>query len=411
MTSALNTLSRFVPRGARIVVSPGCGTPTTLLTALATDPEGVQPDVHVLSGLLLEDCGLADAVEAGRLGWSTWHPMGRARQLIDNGQVDYLPLRGSGIPEFLERIAPEVALVRVSPPDRNGYVSLGPSVSYPRRAIETAAVAIAEVDPAVPRTGPHSLVHQSRFAAIIDSELPMPEYLSARGTAETDRIAQQVLQLVPPAAVVQVGIGAVPEQLVALLAGHEDVGFVGMGSDAMIDVVASQSHSSVLPIISAVELMGTSRLMQFADHSPLVEVLPSEIGHSVLHLGRFERLISVNGAAQVDLSGQVASEQVGGRHISGVGGSQDFAESARLSRGGLTVIATTSTAGSRSRIVPRIGPGDPVTLARHVIDVVVTEQGVADLRGLSEAERCEALIGVAHPDHRDALRAAQAEAE
>lgn len=408
MTTAREALAALGARGARVVVSPGCGTPTTLLSALCADPEGLLPEARVLSGLLLDDCGLAEAVAAERIGWTTWHPMGGARRLVDSGRADYVPLRGSAVPAYLRQARPEVALVRVSPPDRDGYLSLGPSVSYPRAAVEVAALVVGEVDPAVPRTGPRSLVHRDRFAALVDAELPMPEHLRAESTPDAVRIAELALELVPADAVVQVGIGGVPEELTARLAGRDGVRFVGMGCDAMIDVVADRATDGP-PAISAVELMGTHRLMEFADGSPVVEVVPSEVGQSVLRLGRLERLVSVNGAAQVDLAGQVSSERVAGRCISGVGGSQDFVESARLSPGGLVVIAATSTAGQRSRIVPRLPSGDPVTLPRHVVDVVVTEQGVADLRGLGEADRRDALIDVAHPDHRAALRAHTAE--
>jgi 4-hydroxybutyrate CoA-transferase len=299
----------------------------------------------------------------------------------------------------------------VSPPDRHGYVSLGGSVGYGRRALDLASVRIGEVDPAVPRTRGESTVHVSVFDALVDATEPMSEYVSAPPDAVSTAIAQHVLGLLPRDPTLQIGIGAIPESVVAglAMAGLGRVRFEGMGTDDMVDLLSSGvlDVNDVVPgpAVRSPELMGTAKLLAFAHDNPAIGLYPSSSSHDAGRLGDIPRFVSINTAIEIDLSGHVNSEVIRGRQVSGVGGSLDFVEGAGRSSGGLRVIAVASTSpdGTASRIVPNVAVHGAVTVPRACTDVIVTEHGVARLEGLSAHERIEALIAIAHPDHRDAL--------
>jgi len=381
-----------IPTGARIVASPACGAPTTLLGALAHAADG--RDWTLLTGLVFEPQALVDAVLAGTLTWHTWHPTAPCAPVLGHGRFGYIPLRASQVPKYLATAGVDAALVRVTPPDRGGWCSVGPSASYPMAALEHARLRVAEVDPTVPRTWGQTMVHVSHLDVLVESATPMPVY-EASGPDEVSRgIARHLIDLLPPEPVFQLGIGRVPEALVHEL-GEQRIGglrFVGMGSDGMVDLAEKGLLGLGLggdPAISAPDLLGTARLMEFADDNPSVGVYPSTIAQSPPLLSRRHRLVSVNSALEVDLEGQVNAEMIGGKRMSGVGGSYDFAEAATHSAGGLRVIAVPS-----KRIVRRLGEGSTVTVPRALVDVVVTEKGSVRLEGLTEREREKALRGI-----------------
>ncbi|MDQ6524889.1 acetyl-CoA hydrolase/transferase C-terminal domain-containing protein [Nocardioides sp. LHD-245] len=400
---------RRIPPGAAIVASPGCGTPETLLTHLAASADLLgRPTLY--SGLQLGAYPFLEAAAEGLLRYRTWHPYGPARAALAPGRVDYVPARGSAVPGLLDQWQTSVALVRVSPPDRNGWCSLGPSASYVCHAVARATLVIAEVDPRTPRTTGDSMLHVSQISVLVDADTPPCEFPAAVRDETSDRVAAHVLGLLPPEPTLQLGIGAVPEAITAFLAesGVGPVRIVGMGNDAMVGLfergLLRWTDTGDAPAISAAELMGTRTLMEFADGNPAIVLRDSRVAHAPRALARIPRLVAVNSAIEVDLAGQVGSELVRSRQVSGIGGSADFVEAGFGSDGGLSVIALPSTTpdGRHSRIVPRLG-ADVVSLARHTPDAVVTEYGVAWLRGRTEAERVEALVAVAHPDHRDGL--------
>jgi acyl-CoA hydrolase len=226
-------------------------------------------------------------------------------------------------------------------------------------------------------------------------------------------IARHVLGLLPERPLLQLGIGAVPEALMAVIAeqGMSDLRFTGMASDGMVDLaergLLDRRHRGGLPPISTPDMLGTRTLMQWADDNPAVGVYPSTFAHSPTDLATLDRLVSINSALEVDLAGQVNSERVRGRQISGIGGSIDFFESATHSNGGLRIVALPSTTpnGEISRITPHLGEGSRVTISGALVDVVITEHGVARLEGRSSVERAEALIAIAAPQYRDELLA------
>ncbi|OXR46982.1 Succinyl-CoA:coenzyme A transferase [Nocardia cerradoensis] len=397
----------LVGDGAHIVAGPGCGAPTTLLRAVNKQAPGRGWTLD--SGMLLGDYPFLDVVRSGDLRYRTWHVMAPVRELVADGVVGYVPIRASRVAGLLAAHGVGAALVRVTPPDRHGYCSLGPSAGYGLDALRLAGMRIGEVDPDLPRTHGGTTVHRSVFDALVETEDPTPRYESAKPDAISKQIAAHILGLLPRDPTLQIGIGSIPEAVVSSLA-TADVGrvrFAGMATDEMVDlfergIIAPEVDES--PITSP-ELMGTERLMRFADGNPAVSVYPSSRAHDAALLGRIERFVSINTAIEVDLSGQVNSEMIRGRQVSGVGGSLDFVDAASRSPGGLRVIALPAATanGVHPKIVGAIGASGTVTMPRSMVDAVVTEYGVAVLEGLTSVERSEALIAISHPQHRAAL--------
>jgi 4-hydroxybutyrate CoA-transferase len=368
----------------------------------------------LLTGLLFAHEAVTDAVRRGDLQYVTWHISAALEPLLAEGLVSYVPLRASRVPAHLAAIRAEVALVRVTPPDRHGWCSLGPSVSYVRSALEHSTLRIAEVDPALPRTWGQSMVHVSDLDLLVESNEPLPVYTAATPNLVSNAIARHVMELLPERPLLQLGIGAVPEALVTALGeqGMNDLRFTGMASDGMVDLaergLLDRRSVRGYPPVSAPDLLGTSRLMQWADDNPSVGLYPSTVAQNPLELGTLDRLVSINSAVEVDLAGQVNSERIRGRQISGIGGSIDFIEGATHSPGGVRIIALPSATpdGKISRIVPRLGESSAVTIPSALVQIVVTEHGVARLEGRSTRERAEALAAIAAPQYQEQLLAA-----
>jgi acyl-CoA hydrolase len=323
------------------------------------------------------------------------------------GLAEYLPLRASDVrAEITGNV--DVLLLRISPPDRDGWCSTGPTASFTRAAVETARLVIAEIDPDLPRTSGDSRVHVSETGRLVTAEDPTPYYPGpSRDDPRIAVIAEHVAGLIPEGATVQLGLGAVTEAVGELLGRRSDpfgpaspggrpsgppgLRVLGMITEQMISLVEASSGTAV-----AVELMGGPKLMAWADRNARVEMTSSDRVHDPVFLSRIAAFVSVNSAASVDLTGQVVSDAIGGRVVSGIGGSADFFEGAHLSPGGLRILALTSTtARGRPAIVPEHPAGTQVTIPRHSVDVVVTEHGVAWLRGRTVGERREALLSIA----------------
>jgi acyl-CoA hydrolase len=393
-------LSRVAP-GARVIASPGCATPQTLLTALA-DLAGTRSGLVLHAGLLLGDLPFLPAVAAGALRYRSWHVPAAARELATAGVVEYVPMRASEVVASLQS-GFDCALIRVSAPDSHGYCSLGPSLTYTREAIGASRTVVAEIDPGLPRTNGDTAIHVSRFAGVIDATDPMCVYHLAELTDRARLVASRVAALLSSNQVLQLGIGSIPEAVPAFLpqATFGSAIFVGMITERVADLVSDVGQVAAL---RAVELMGTRRLMDFAHENPQVLMQGSVLAHDARRLCLEPGFCSVNSALAVDLTGQAACESIGGRLIGGVGGSVDFFDAARMSVGGQRILALNAeTSDGRSAIVRQFPPHTPVTIPRHLVDVVVTEHGCARLAGFSQAERADALIEVAAPQHRAAL--------
>ena len=396
--------------GRRMIAAPGCGTPTTLLDIIARN--AVDLDGGALySGLLLSDYSFLPAVEEGLLSYGTWHVMPAIRQLVADRKVPFYPVRASQIPALIRHLRCDVALIRVTPPDNHGFCNLGPSVSYPLPALRSASLVIAEIDESLPRTRGESAVHESLIDFAIESASPMPEYPRAKPDDLSRQIARHILPLLPPEPTLQIGIGAIPEALVEELRDHRvtNLRFAGMATDGMADLhdFGLLDHENVVPFppIMAAELMGSRRLMDFAHENPLLGVYSTPLGITASTLQSMPRFISINSAIEIDRLGQVNSEWVGTKQLTGVGGSIDFTESALLSDGGMRIIAmgSTNVRDASSKIVRSLAADVPITVPRHSVDYVVTEYGAVPLGFASTEERAEQLASIAHPDHRAAI--------
>lgn len=413
MISAAAAIERHVKPGDTVVIAPGMGEPRGLVQALAEQAERLA-GTRVLSGLTLGDNPLVESGALAHLRYDIWHVTAPVRDAVAEGRVGFMPLRAGNVVPALEAIGVDVLLCTVSPPDRFANHSFGASVSYPLPVARSARTVLAELQEGYPFTYGDTLLPAERIDALVEPAQPPPVYREAPLNHEARRIADFVRSLIPDGATLQIGIGAVSEALLAAMledGAPPGLSFWGMGIDAMADLVERGAVRGApgRPALRGTELMGSERLLAFADRNPDVLMEPSDRVITSNVIGAVDRFVSVNSALQVDLCGGVNAEMLGGRQLSGAGGASDFVEGALRSRGGIPVIAMTSTAGSarHSRIVPRLEPGVPTVTPRHSVRYVVTEHGIAELGHKTLAERAEALIAIADPAHRDELAAAR----
>jgi 4-hydroxybutyrate CoA-transferase len=301
-------------------------------------------------------------------------------------------------------------LVHAAPPDRHGYLSLGVSVSVSLPAARRAPLVLAQVNPHMPRTLGNGSLHRSQIDVWVEVDEPLLAY-PPPVVGEVERaIGSAVAAIVPDGAVVQVGVGAIPQAVLESLHGHRRLALHSLLVEAAIPLVergvvdgsAKRVHRGRMDIG---EIMGTRRLFDFVHDNAAVSMETSELVHDPAFVAQLDRFVAVNSALEIDLTGQVTAESVGGRQVAGIGGQFDFFLGASRSRGGAAIVALPSTGrdGTLSRIVPRLGAGAAVTTPRFLADWVVTEHGAARLRGRGARERAAALIAVAHPRFREEL--------
>jgi acyl-CoA hydrolase/GNAT superfamily N-acetyltransferase len=333
------------------------------------------------------------------------------RAAVAEGRADFMPVFLSEIPALIKsrRVRIDVALIQVSLPDRHGYVSLGVSVDIVRAAVESADLVLAEVNPKTPRTHGDSFIHVDRIDALVPVDYPLPE-LPARAPDEVStEIARHVASLIPDGATLQLGIGKIPDAVLAALSNHHDLGVHSeMFSDGVMDLVQAGvitgRKKTLLPGKAVTSfLMGSQRLYDWVDDNPVVEMRPSNFTNDPFNVARNDRMVAVNSALAVDLTGQVAADTLMGNFFSGIGGQVDFIRGAARSHGGKPIIALPSTAKGASRIQPALEEGAGVVTSRGDVRYVVTEFGIADLWGKNIRQRTLALIEIAHPDFRAEL--------
>jgi acyl-CoA hydrolase len=335
------------------------------------------------------------------------------REPVHDGRADFVPIFLSDVPElFLSGSVPlDVAVVQLSPPDRHGYCSLGTSVDAARAAVDCARFVIAEINEQMPRTHGNTAIHMDRIEAFVHTNRPLPEHLPASETEVEARIGELVAGLVEDRATLQMGIGAIPDAVLARLSGKRDLGVqTEMFSDRLVDLIESGAVTNRFKAVHPGRtvtsfVIGSKRLFDFVNDNPMVEFHSCDRTNDTALIRRNPRVTAINSAIQIDLTGQVCADSIGHRIYSGIGGQMDFIRGAALSRGGKPIIALPSTAagGTISRIVWELTPGAGVVTTRGHVHWVVTEYGVVNLHGLSIRERAEALISIAHPDFRAEL--------
>lgn len=399
--------------GHTVFVHGGAATPASLLAALAAraaELTGVQT-----VGLHLEGpCPHLEPSMAGHIRHRALFIGPNAREAVNEGRADYVPIFLSDIPQLFSRgILPlDAAFINVSPPDAHGFCSLGTSVDATLAAVRSAKTVVAQLNPAMPRTLGDSFVHVDEIDLAVEVNEPPHEHpVAAIGEVER-KIGSHVAELVLDGATLQLGIGAIPAAVGEALRGKRDLGMhTELFTDTVVDLVEAGALTGAAKeinrgkIVSAF-VLGTQRLYRFIDDNPMVEMRPVDYTNDTAVIRRFRRMVAVNSAIEVDLSGQVVADSIGRRLYSGVGGQMDFIRGAALAEEGRAIIALPSTAagGSASRIVASLREGAGVVTTRAHVRTIVTEWGVAELFGRSMAERASALIAIAHPDFRDELR-------
>ncbi|MDW8065067.1 MAG: acetyl-CoA hydrolase/transferase C-terminal domain-containing protein [Anaerolineae bacterium] len=408
-------IRRYIRSGMRVFLSGNCGVPQQLLAALveyAPALEGVEI-VQVLT------VGPADYVAPGmerHIRVNTLFISDNVRRAVQEGRADFTPCFLSEIPGLFRsgRLALDVALIQVSPPDEHGFCSFGVEVGITKPAAHSARIVIAEVNDHMPRTLGDSFIHVSRLTAIVPVSYPLPEVRMAEQSEVARRIAEHIASMIPDGATLQTGIGAIPDAVLQALTGHKDLGIhTELFSDGIIDLVEkgviTGERKTLHPgKIVAGFMLGTRRLYEFVHDNPIIELHPTDYVNDPFIIAQNERMVAINSAIEVDLTGQVCADSIGHLFYSGVGGQLDFIYGASRSRGGLPVIALPSTTRLKdgtvvSRIVPMLKPGAGITTTRNHVRFVVTEWGVADLYGRTIRQRARALIEIAHPDFREEL--------
>ena len=341
-----------------------------------------------------------------------------ARAAVNDGRADYIPTFLSDVPAlFASGALPvDTVLLNTSLPDAHGFVSLGTSVDVMPAAIRVARHVVAQLNASMPRTLGASFVHVDDIEFGVHVDVPPQAALSPVIGDMERRIGGHVAELVPDGAVLQLGIGAIPNAVTQDLLHRRDLGIhTEVCTDAVVDLVEAGAVTGARKELDRGKivtsfLMGTSRLWDFVDDDPLVEMRPTDYTNDTAIIRRFRRMTSINSAIEIDLTGQVVADSIGHRFYSGIGGQMDFVRGASLAPEGRAIICLPSTAanGTVSRIVFELAPGAGVVTTRGHVHTVVTEFGVAELHGRTVRERARALIGIAHPDFRDELRSAAA---
>jgi acetyl-CoA hydrolase len=413
-TSAADAV-KAVRSGQRVYIGGGCGVPVVLAGELARRaPE-------------LRDVEIIHILTAGTSAWVTPEASSafrvnslfigpNVRDAVQEGRADFTPVFLSEIPRlFREGHLPiDVALIAVSPPDEHGYCSYGVEVGVTKPAVESARVVIAEINPRMPRVWGNSFIHISRIDYCVEVDYPLPEFRQGEPAPLYSRIGRHVADLIEDGATLQMGIGAIPNAVLDYLGDKRDLGVHSeMFSDGIIDLVQrgviTGARKTLLPgKLVAGFVLGTERVYRFIHNNPIIELRTTDFTNDPFTISRNDKMVAINAALQVDLTGQVCADSIGTKFYSGVGGQADFIRGAARSKGGKPIIALPSTAlgGTVSRIVSTLEPGAGVTTSRNDVHYIVTEYGVAYLYGKTVRQRAEALIAVAHPDFRADLAAA-----
>ncbi|MBF0124259.1 MAG: GNAT family N-acetyltransferase [Magnetococcales bacterium] len=414
MPEALNSTqwSRWVKPGDRIFIGSNAASPQALVRDLL-DHKEVLKDVEMVHILTLGDTPWTRLEYSGHLRVNALFLGTHTREAVRQGMADYTPCFLSEIPSlFLDGILPiDVALIMVSPPDQHGYCSFGVSVDIVSAACRSARRIIAQVNPSMPRTFGQSFIPVDRIDAWMEADAPLPELKPPPLDDVTLRIGQYVAMLIPDGATLQMGIGRIPDAVLSYLGQHRDLGIhTEMFSDGVVDLmqrgVINNRRKSTRPGKSVVTFcMGTRKLYDFVHQNPHIEFHPSEYVNNPSVIASNDRMVAINSAMEVDLTGQVVADSLGDRFYSGIGGQVDFIRGAAMSRQGKPIIALPSTAhhDTVSRIVPFLTEGSGVVTSRGDVHYIVTEYGIATLRGRSIRERAMELIQVAHPAFRDQL--------
>lgn len=411
------TALQKIKSGDRVYLGGGAGVPVMLSQALVNRADELR-DVEITHILTFADAPYIDPQYAGVFRVNALFIGHNVRKAVQEGRADFTPIFLSEIPGLFKngRLPIDVALIAVSPPDEHGFCSFGVEVGTTKPAADVARIVIAEVNPRMPRTLGDSFVHISRFDHIVEVNYPIPEAPQGGSSEEHLQIGANIAELIPNGATLQMGIGSIPDAVLQNLGSHKDLGIhTELFSDGVVDMVEKGvitcARKSFHPgKIIAGFLFGTKRLYEFVHNNPLIELHPTDYVNDPFNIAQNDKMVAINSALQVDLTGQVCADSIGPRFYSGVGGQIDFMRGAARSKGGIPIVAFVSTAkgGQLSRIVPMLYEGSGVVTTRNDVHFVITEYGAVDLYGLTVRQRAKALISISAPHFRDELtKAAQ----
>jgi len=401
-----------VESGQRVFVHMGAAAPLHLLDCLCGHA-GRLKDVEVMHCITIGPAPYTAPEYEGVFRHNALFVSGNTRAAVQAGRADFIPIFLHEIEGLFQRgeTPIDVALIQSPPPDRHGYFSLGTDIDISRTAAQCARHVIVEVNPRLPRTYGDTTLHVSEVHAIVEATHELPEFTQGEVTAAHHAIAAHVAKLIPDRATIQIGVGGIPEAVLAALKDHKDLGVhTEMFSDGLIPLiergVVTNRYKTVRPYKAVTSfVLGTRRVYDFIHENPLFEFLPNYWVNDPYVIGQNDRMVAVNAALEVDLSGQVCSDSIGSLPFSGVGGQVDFIRGASRSKGGVPVIALPATAkgGALSRIVPRLKPGAGVVTSRADVRWVATEFGAVNLHGKNVRQRAELLISIAAPEFQAEL--------
>lgn len=404
--------------GQRLFLTGNCSTPQTVLAALVKHAPNLK-DVEICQALSVGPADYVSPEMEGHMRVNTMFISANIRKAVQEGRADFTPVLLSEFPLLFKNkhLPVDVALVHLSPPDEHGFLSFGIENGLTKSAAESARIIIAEVNQQMPRTLGDSFIHLSRLNYIVPVNYQLAEMSMGGEGADpiTEKIAGYISELIPDGATMQMGIGAIPDAVLKYLYNKKDLGVHSeLFSDGVIDLVDAGIITNARKTlhtgkIVAGFIIGSRRLYSWVDDNPLIELHPTEYINDPFVIAQNDRMVAINSAIEVDLTGQVCADSIGPKLYSGVGGQLDFIYGASRSKGGVPIIALPSTTTMRdgtviSRIVTMLKRGAGVVTSRNHVRYIVTEYGVADLYGKSIRRRAEALISVAHPDFRDDMR-------
>lgn len=410
-TTAIEALKK-IKRGGRIFIGSACGEPQLLVrTLLDVAPSAADNEIiHFL------DFGLASYADerySDKFRHNALFMGPRIRRVIEEGRADYTPIFLSDIPRLIQtgRMYLDVALIQVSPPDNHGYVSLGVSVDITKTAAQAADYVVAQVNAAMPRTLGDTFLHVSEIHAFVEHDEPLLEFFPRPAGDVEQVIGGFIADIIDNEATIQTGVGRIPSSIFPHLKGKKNLGVhTETFTDGIMDlveqgVITCRKKTLHPGKIIASFCIGSKELYNYVHDNPLFEFHPSQYVNNPYIIGRNDRMISINAALTVDLTGQVSSDSLGFRFYSGIGGQVDFVRGAALSNRGRSIITLPSTTddGKKSRIVPFLSEGSGVVVTRGDVHYVITEYGIAYLHGKTVRDRAMALINIAHPDFREEL--------
>jgi 4-hydroxybutyrate CoA-transferase len=409
---------KLISSGQRVYVHPGCAVPEVLVNAMSERYLELE-DVEVIHLLTVGKAAYSVPEMEGHFRHNAVFIGANVRKAVNEGRADFTPIFLSEIPGLFYRgILPiDVALIHVSPPDEHGFCSLGVGAECTKPATEVAKVIIAQVNPNMPRTLGDCFIHVDKLTCCVEVDVPLKELpqvdasITPEETEVYEKIGKNISEMIENGSTLQLGIGAIPDAVLRYLHSKKDLGIhTEMFADGIIKLVEegviTNEKKTLHPgkiIVSFV--LGSRPLFDFIDNNPVIEFHPSHYVNDPFIIAQNDKMVAINSAIEVDLTGQVCADSIGNYFYSGFGGQVDFIRGASRSKGGKPIIALPSTAkqGTLSRIATRLAAGAGVTTSRGDVHYVVTEYGVADLYGRTIRERVRALIGIAHPSFREEL--------